>query len=51
MVMLINDVITIPLNNQFEIIKNYSSIHLRKEFNITQFLDNYPSVLSNQHKR
>ena len=35
----------------FEIIKNYSSIHFRKEFNITQFLDNYPSVLSNQHKR
>jgi hypothetical protein len=35
----------------FEIIKNHSSIHLRKEFNITQFLDNYPSVLSNQHKR
>lgn len=35
----------------FEIIKNYSSIHLRKEFNIAQFLDNYPSVLSNQHKR
>ena len=35
----------------FEIIKTYSSIHLRKEFNIAQFLDNYPSVLSNQHKR
>ena len=35
----------------FEIIKTYTSIHLRKEFNITQFLDNYPSVLSNQHKR
>jgi hypothetical protein len=35
----------------FEIIKTYSSIHLRKEFNITEFLDNYPSVLSNQHKR
>jgi hypothetical protein len=35
----------------FEIIKTYSSIHLRKEFNITQFLDNYPSVLSNQHRR
>lgn len=35
----------------FEIIKNYTSTHLRKEFNITQFLDNYPSVLSNQHKR
>ena len=35
----------------FEIIKTYSSIHLRKEFNITQFLDNYPSVLSNQHKK
>ena len=35
----------------FEIIKTYSSIHLRKEFNIKQFLDNYPSVLSNQHKR
>lgn len=34
----------------FEIIKTYTSIHLRKEFNITQFLDNYPSVLSNQHK-
>ena len=35
----------------FEIIKTYSSIHLRKEFNIKQFLDNYPSVLSNQQKR
>ena len=35
----------------FEIIKTYSSIHLRKEFNITQFLANYPSVLSNQHKK
>ena len=35
----------------FEIIKTYSSIHLRKEFNITQFLNNYQSVLSNQHKR
>ena len=35
----------------FEIIKTYSSIHLRKEFNIAQFLDNYPSVLSNQHKK
>jgi len=28
----------------FEIIKTYSSLHLRKEFNIPQFLDNYPSV-------
>ena len=35
----------------FEIIKTYSSIHLRKEFNITQFLDKYPSVLSNQQKK
>lgn len=35
----------------FEIIKNHSSIHLRKDFNITQFLDNYPSVLSNQQKK
>jgi len=35
----------------FEIIKTYCSIHLRKEFNIKQFLDNYPSVLSNQDKR
>ena len=35
----------------FEIIKTHSSIDIRKEFNITQFLDNYPSVLSNQHKR
>lgn len=35
----------------FEIIQTYSSIHLRKEFNIAQFLDNYTSVLSNQHKR
>lgn len=35
----------------FEIIKTYSSIYLRKEFNIKEFLDNYPSVLSNQHKR
>jgi hypothetical protein len=35
----------------FEIIKTYSSIHLRKEFNITQFLNNSPSVLINQHKR
>lgn len=35
----------------FEIIRTYSSIHLRKEFNITQFLHNYPSVLSNQQKK
>jgi hypothetical protein len=35
----------------FEIIKNFSSIYFRKEFNITQFLDNYPAVLSNQQKR
>lgn len=35
----------------FEIIKTYSSIDLKKEFNITKFLDNYPSVLSNQHRR
>lgn len=34
----------------FEIIKTYSSVHLRKEFNTAQFLENYPSVLSNQHK-
>jgi hypothetical protein len=32
----------------FEIIKIYSSNYLRKEINISQFLDNYPSVLSNQ---
>lgn len=53
---LFSDVFRQKLTNQqfqvlFEIIKTYSSIHLRKEFNITQFLDNYPSVLSNQHKR
>ena len=32
---------------------NYNNLtpNLRKEFNITQFLDNYPSVLSNQHKK
>ena len=35
----------------FEIIKTYSFIDLRKEFNITQFLNNYPSVLNNQHKK
>jgi len=35
----------------FEIIKTYSSTHLRKEFNIAQFLNNYPSTLSNQHKK
>lgn len=35
----------------FEIIKTSSSIDIRKEFNITQFLNNSPSVLSNQHKR
>lgn len=35
----------------FEIIQTYGSIHIRKEFNIAQFLDNYTSVLSNQHKR
>jgi len=28
----------------FEIIQTYSSIHLRKELNITQFLENSPSV-------
>jgi hypothetical protein len=53
---LFSDVFRQKLTNQqfqvlFEIIKTYSSIHIRKEFNITQFLDNYPSVLSNQHKR
>jgi hypothetical protein len=35
----------------FEIIKTYSSIDLRKEFHIDQFLDSYPSQLSNQQKR
>ena len=53
---LFSDVFRQKLTNQqfqvlFEIIKTYSSIHLRKEFNITQFLANYPSVLSNQHKK
>ena len=33
-----------------EIIKTYSFIDLRKEFNITQFRDNYSSVISNQRK-
>ena len=52
---LFSDVFRQKLTNQqfqvlFEIIKTYSSIHLRKEFNITQFLDNYPSVLNNQQK-
>jgi hypothetical protein len=53
---LLNDFFKQKLNKHqfqvlFEIIKNYTSIDLRKEFNITQFLDNYPSVLSNQDKR
>ena len=52
---LFSDVFRQKLTNQqfqvlFEIIKTYSSIHIGKKFNITQFLDNYPSVLSNQHK-
>jgi len=35
----------------FEIIKVYSSNDIRKEFNIQQFLDNYPSVLNGQQKK
>lgn len=34
----------------FEIIKVYTSIDIRKEFHIQQFLDNYPSILSNKQK-
>ena len=35
----------------FEIIKVYSSSDIRKEFHIQQFLDNYPSILSNKQKK
>ena len=35
----------------FEVIKVYSSTHTRKEFHISTFLDNYPSVLSSQRKK
>ena len=35
----------------FEIIKIFSSKQIRKEFNIKQFLDNYPSTLSNQQRK
>ena len=35
----------------FDILQTYSSNDIRKEFNISQFLDNYPSVLSNQQKK
>ena len=48
---LFSDVFHQKLTNQqfqvlFEIIKTYSSNNIRKEFNITKFLDNYPSSLS-----
>ena len=53
---LFSDMFKKKLNKQqfhvlFEIIKTYTSINIRKEFNIRKFLDNYPSVLSNHHKR
>lgn len=35
----------------FEIIKVYSYTDIRKEFHIQQFLDNYPSILSNKQKK
>ena len=35
----------------FDIIQTYSSNDIIKEFNISQFLDNYTSVLSNQQKK
>jgi len=35
----------------FEIIKVYSSSDIRKEFHIQEFLDNYPSTLSNKQKK
>jgi hypothetical protein len=35
----------------FEIIKVYSSNDIRKEFHIQEFLDNYPSILSNKQKK
>jgi hypothetical protein len=34
----------------FEIIKTYTSIHLRKEFNIQQFIHSYPSTLNGKLK-
>nr|ULD16200.1 hypothetical protein [Cylindrotheca closterium] len=53
---LFSDMFKKNLNKQqfqvlFEIIKTYSSTDIRKEFNISKFLENYPSILSNQHKR
>ena len=35
----------------FEVIKVYSSTDTRKEFHISAFLDNYPSVLSSKRKK
>lgn len=35
----------------FEIIKTYSSVHLRKEFNIQKFIENYPASLNNKQKK
>lgn len=35
----------------FEVIKVYSSSDIRKEFNIKNFLDNYPSILNSQRKK
>ena len=35
----------------FEIIKTYSSIDLRKEFNIQRFIENYPASLNNKQKK
>jgi hypothetical protein len=35
----------------FEIIKIYSSIDIRKEFNIQRFIENYPTTLNNKQKK
>jgi hypothetical protein len=35
----------------FEIIKIYSSIDIRKEFNIQRFIENYPTSLNNKQKK
>jgi hypothetical protein len=35
----------------FEIFKVYASNDIRKEFHIQEFLDNYPSILSNKQKK
>jgi hypothetical protein len=35
----------------FEIVKIFSSSNIRKEFNIQEFLDSYPSTLNSKRKK